>query len=69
MYKFNNRPGGAESTISDDNEGKAYLTFTLRLSNKTDEDKALIAAIKEVSVKALVVAVEKAEKFAKEGKI
>ena len=62
-------PGVVETTISDDNEGKVYLTFKFRLSDKTDEDKALIATIKEASVKVLAATVEKAEKFVKGGKI
>ncbi len=45
------------------------MTFTFHLPNKTDEDKALIATIKETSVKALVATIEKAEKFIREGKI
>ena len=69
LHEFNNRPGSVENTISDDNEGKVYLTFTFRLSNKTDEDKARITTMKEAAVKALSATVEKAEKFAKEGKI
>ena len=68
MIEFNNRPGSVENTISEDNEGKVYLTFTFRLSDKTDEDKAPIATIKEVSVKVLAATVKKAEKFVKGGK-
>jgi len=66
---LDNIPGGIELAISEDNEGKLYLTITFRISDKTDEGRARIAIAKETGPKALFATIEKAEKFAKEGRI
>jgi len=69
LVEFLDMPGGIGITISDDNEGKLYLTHTIRISDKTDEGRARIALAKGGSPKALLSTIEKAKKFVKEGRI